>query len=143
MIKPRLRLADTAAIASLFRVAPGTVRYWASVDRWTPYGTRRHRQWNLLEAQASYDQRHTQEAKQMDTDTAMVARREKLCEFIRAHGLDPNDIPEDFDVELDGGNWHIERLVRNEGGDLVLNPENPDQFKREIVTVPYAAPWPL
>lgn len=56
MLEPRL--ADTAAIAAGFRVAPGTVRYWASTDHWTPYGTRRNRLWNLAEVQASYDRRH-------------------------------------------------------------------------------------
>ncbi|GLZ36229.1 hypothetical protein Lesp02_84160 [Lentzea sp. NBRC 105346] len=54
MIKPRKRLADTAAIAAHFGVAPGTVRSWASRYRWTRYGTRRTRQWDLNEAQATY-----------------------------------------------------------------------------------------
>lgn len=58
MIKQRKILVDTGAMAARFEVAPGTVRYWASQDHWTPYGTRRHRLWNLADAQASYDRRH-------------------------------------------------------------------------------------
>lgn len=62
MIKQRLRLLDTAAIAKHYGVAPGTIRYWASEDGWHPYGTRRHRQWDLNQAQASYDKRHPDES---------------------------------------------------------------------------------
>lgn len=56
MIKPRKRLLDTEAVAEFYGVKPGTVRSWASRYGWTPYGTRRHRLWDLNEAQASYDQ---------------------------------------------------------------------------------------
>lgn len=58
MIKPRLRLLDTEATARHYGVAPGTIRRWASEDRWYPYGTRRYRLWNLIEAQTSYERRH-------------------------------------------------------------------------------------
>ena len=58
MIKQRKRLAPTASVAYLFDVAVGSVRRWASEDGWTPYGTRRHRLWDLNQAQASYDRRH-------------------------------------------------------------------------------------
>ena len=58
MIKRRAVLLDTAAIARHYGVAPGTVRWWAHMDRWHPYGTRRYRLWNLWDAQASYDRRH-------------------------------------------------------------------------------------
>ncbi|NUT53695.1 MAG: hypothetical protein HOV94_41360 [Saccharothrix sp.] len=58
MIKPRVRLLDTEAIALHYGVAPGTVRRWASQDRWHPYGTRRTRRWDLNQAQQSYDRRH-------------------------------------------------------------------------------------
>ena len=49
--------ADTAAIAWQFNVAPGTIRRWASEDRWTPLGTRRTRQWDLEQARISYERR--------------------------------------------------------------------------------------
>ncbi|HVM13622.1 MAG TPA: hypothetical protein VM287_04750 [Egibacteraceae bacterium] len=58
MTKPRLRLLDTEAIAYHFRVAPGTIRRWASEDHWHPYGTRRRRLWSLADAQASAERRH-------------------------------------------------------------------------------------
>lgn len=32
----------------------GTLRYWASAEKWTPHGTRRRRRWDLDEARASY-----------------------------------------------------------------------------------------
>lgn len=57
MIKARLRLIDTEAIALHFKVAPGTVRRWASEDGWHPYGTRRFRLWSLADAQRSADKR--------------------------------------------------------------------------------------
>jgi uncharacterized protein YjcR len=59
MMKPRLRLLDTEALAFHFGVAPGTIRRWASEDHWHPYGTRRHRQWSVAAAQKSRDDRNT------------------------------------------------------------------------------------
>jgi hypothetical protein len=50
---PLLILTDTEALAVHHGVAPGTIRRWASEDRWTPYGTRRHRLWSMDDAQAS------------------------------------------------------------------------------------------
>ncbi|RKT49299.1 hypothetical protein [Saccharothrix australiensis] len=61
MIKARLRLLDTEAIAHHYGVAPGTIRRWASEDGWHAYGTRRTRTWDLSQAQASYDKRHPPE----------------------------------------------------------------------------------
>jgi 23S rRNA G2445 N2-methylase RlmL len=57
MIQSRLRLLDTEALAIYYDVAPGTIRRWASEDRWRPYGTRRHRFWNLTEVKASWRKR--------------------------------------------------------------------------------------
>lgn len=62
MIKPRLRLLDVEAIAKHYGVAEGTIRRWASEDHWHPYGTRRHRLWDLTQAQRSYEQRHPPES---------------------------------------------------------------------------------
>lgn len=56
-MKPRLRLLDTEAIALHYKVAPGSIRRWASEDGWHRYGTRRHRLWSLADAQASYERR--------------------------------------------------------------------------------------
>lgn len=61
VIKPRLQLVDVQAIAAWCKVAPGTVRRWASQDRWHPYGTRRHRLWDLTEVQASWRKRRSQD----------------------------------------------------------------------------------
>lgn len=57
MIKARLRLLDTEALAHHHGVAPGTIRRWASEDRWHRYGTRRHRLWSMAEAGASWERR--------------------------------------------------------------------------------------
>jgi hypothetical protein len=57
VIKPRLRLLDTEAIAHHFKVATGTIRRWASEDHWHAYGPPRTRQWDLAEAQRSYEKR--------------------------------------------------------------------------------------
>lgn len=61
MTKRRKRPVDTAAIAVHYGVAVGTVRRWASEDEWLPMGTRRHRLWDLNQAQDSYDKRHPRE----------------------------------------------------------------------------------
>lgn len=50
-------LVTTSDLATLLHVATGTVRRWASEDRWTPYGTRRNRLWDYNEAQESHDRR--------------------------------------------------------------------------------------
>lgn len=60
MIKQRLRLLDTEAIAMHYGVAPGTIRRWAHDGHWTPYGTRRHRLWNLTEIEAWRQNQHSQ-----------------------------------------------------------------------------------
>lgn len=59
MIKQRLRLLDTEAIALHYQVAPGTIRRWASEDHWHRYGTRRHRLWSMTDAQQSWTRRNT------------------------------------------------------------------------------------
>lgn len=62
MLKQRAILVDTAAAAHHFDVPTGTIRYWASVDHWHPYGTRRRRLWNLWDAESSYQTRHPRHA---------------------------------------------------------------------------------
>lgn len=54
MSTQRKRLADTEAVAELYDVTPGTVRSWASRERWTSYGTRRSRLWDLDEIEAKH-----------------------------------------------------------------------------------------
>lgn len=55
-------LATVAEIAVHYRVAPGTVRWWAHKDGWTAYGTRRHRRWDLRQAQESWSKRNVPHA---------------------------------------------------------------------------------
>ena len=50
-------LVTTKDLATLLHVSVGTVRRWASEDRWVAYGTRRHRLWDYNEAQESADRR--------------------------------------------------------------------------------------
>lgn len=56
--EPGSRLCDVEAIALHYGVAKGTIRRWASEDRWTPFGTRRRRLWSLRDAQKSFERRH-------------------------------------------------------------------------------------
>lgn len=53
-----IKLLDTEALAVHYRVARGTIRRWASEDRWSPYGTRRNRLWSVEDAQRSWYRRH-------------------------------------------------------------------------------------
>lgn len=62
MTTPRIRLVDTEALAHHYGVAVGTIRRWASEDRWHPYGTRRSRKWSLADAQESWAARNTPES---------------------------------------------------------------------------------
>lgn len=57
MIKQRKRPLDIQALALHYQVPQGTLRRWAHEDGWTPIGTRRTRQWDMNEVQASYDRR--------------------------------------------------------------------------------------
>jgi hypothetical protein len=51
-------LCDVEAIALHYGVAKGSVGRWASEDKWTKYGHRRRRLWDLREVQVSYERRH-------------------------------------------------------------------------------------
>lgn len=56
---PLVVLVDTEALALHHDVAVGTIRRWASEDRWQPYGTRRHRLWSMDDAAESARRRRT------------------------------------------------------------------------------------
>ncbi|WP_027930715.1 hypothetical protein [Amycolatopsis thermoflava] len=57
----RLVLLDTEALSFHYSVPAATLRYWAMQDGWTKYGTRRTRQWNLDEVEASFVRRRAPE----------------------------------------------------------------------------------
>lgn len=80
MIKPRKRLVDTEAVAAHYRVAPGTVRSWASRYGWTPYGTRRARLWDLNQIQKTFDEQETKKAMTeiFEDELAAAAKRRGL-----------------------------------------------------------------
>ena len=48
---------STQDISMIYGVPTGTVHRWASEDRWTRYGTRQRRRWDLEEVQTSLDRR--------------------------------------------------------------------------------------
>lgn len=50
-------LLDYDALSVYLQVPNGTLRYWASKDQWTPYGTPRARLWSLAQALASFTNR--------------------------------------------------------------------------------------
>lgn len=60
--------------------------------------------------------------------------------FMRAHGLDPNDVPLHADIEIDNGKLTVDRYVRNDAGQIISAGED---GKRESVTVDQVAPWPF
>jgi len=56
-VTDRLVLLDTEALAFHFKVPAATLRYWAAQDGWVKYGTRRTRQWNMVDVEASFIRR--------------------------------------------------------------------------------------
>lgn len=62
--------------------------------------------------------------------------------FMRAHGIDPNDVPLYGDIEIDEGGrtLTVDRYVRNDAGQIISAGED---GKRESVTVDLVAPWPF
>jgi hypothetical protein len=55
--KPDTTLLDYQELAVYLQVPIGTLRYWASVDGWSPHGTPRARRWPLTEAVRSFTNR--------------------------------------------------------------------------------------
>lgn len=66
-------LISTKAIAARYGVPVASIRRWASVAQWTPYGNSRVRRWDDRQVQQTYRERQAkaaQEARQTGTDQA-------------------------------------------------------------------------
>jgi Zn-dependent peptidase ImmA (M78 family) len=48
---------DAAAIAHHFGVSVSAIRMRAHREFWTPYGTKKHRLWDLRQARASFERK--------------------------------------------------------------------------------------
>ncbi|SEB43413.1 hypothetical protein SAMN04489727_1711 [Amycolatopsis tolypomycina] len=61
---------------------------------------------------------------------------------MRAHGIDPNNVPLYGDIEIDEGarKLTVDSYVRDEAGQIV---DVGGDGKREQVTVDLIAPWPF
>lgn len=64
--------------------------------------------------------------------------RERICQWVRDNGLDPNSIPEDADIEASRGTITTEVIVRDEVGKPVVDG---NRVLRKRVTVPLIKPW--
>lgn len=132
MIKPRKRLLDTEAVAALYEVKVGTVRSWANRYRWTPYGGRKSRQWDVNEIEAKF--REAEERKRMDELVAwlrkQIAEDEQLARdaVVRKAGGDAWEIAEqrpyrwgqdEEDTEVIGGGKPIITCNYEYGGYLL------------------------
>lgn len=67
--------------------------------------------------------------------------RERILEFVAAHGVSVNDVPLPSAISIEDGQVTFEVVVRDERGRPVV--EQDYSTKRTSVTVPQCAPWPL
>lgn len=64
--------------------------------------------------------------------------RERVCQWARDNGLNPNDIPADADLRVEGGTITTDVFARGEDGKVVVSGH---QVLRERITVPLVKPW--
>lgn len=65
-------------------------------------------------------------------------RRERLCQWARDNGLDPNSIPADAPLVIEGGTITTEVFVRGDDGKVVISGHC---ALRTPVSVPLRVPW--
>ncbi|UKD55133.1 hypothetical protein L3Q65_46025 [Amycolatopsis sp. FU40] len=78
------------------------------------------------------------------TDVFMVTTvtpvpRETLLAFVKAHGIDPNDVPVPSTVTVADDQITFERFVFDDNRKILFEG---DEGVREHKTVPLQAPWP-
>ncbi|WP_409186701.1 hypothetical protein F9C11_21670 [Amycolatopsis sp. VS8301801F10] len=71
--------------------------------------------------------------------TVTPVPRETMLDFVKAHGIDPRDVPVPSAVTVSDGQITFERFVLGKDRQLVMDG---DQAAREHATVPLQAPWP-
>jgi hypothetical protein len=62
--------------------------------------------------------------------------REAVCVWLRANGLNPNDIPAGACPSIADGQITVGTWVRGENGGLLMDPADPNYPLRRTVTVP-------
>ena len=67
---------------------------------------------------------------------------EPIKAFVRAHDVDPNDVPMPAEITIDDGKVTIPRYVRNADGKLATAKDGQD-LERNDTTVDLVAPWPF
>jgi hypothetical protein len=72
-------LVSAPLAAWYYGVPVGTIHYWASADRWVKYGSRRNRQYEMIQVQASYLRRRVP-PEVLDKLTCGQARFTKMAE---------------------------------------------------------------
>ncbi|MGW4525161.1 hypothetical protein [Amycolatopsis sp. NPDC004378] len=63
-----------------------------------------------------------------------------IGEFLRAHDIEPGDVPIPSDITVDNGKVTLTRLQRGDNGNVVFVD---GAGVVETVTVDQVAPWPL
>lgn len=58
-----------------------------------------------------------------------------IQEWLRTHGINPNDVPIPSDITIDGATVCVETCLRRPDGSLIID--------RTTTTVPLVEPWPL
>jgi hypothetical protein len=66
--------------------------------------------------------------------------RNAICDWLRANGIDPVDVPADAKASVTDGDLSIPVQVRNENGRVQIDPNVPDTVMRHTVTVPLKVP---
>ena len=75
---------------------------------------------------------------QMGTGLPGTEYRERLCQWVRDNGLNPNDIPEDADIEVGQGTITTEVIMRDPLGKPVVDG---NRVVCRTVTVPLVKRW--
>jgi hypothetical protein len=71
------------------------------------------------------------------------SRREELCDWVRANGLDPGRIPADSTVRIEDGQLTVDEVVYGAEGRPKPSFSNPNSVQRTTRTVPLLVPWPV
>ncbi|MFG1846786.1 hypothetical protein [Micromonospora carbonacea] len=69
--------------------------------------------------------------------------QEMLCEWVRANGLDPHDVPTGAGFEIDDGQLTIEVVVCDDDGNSVIARSGFYGVERTVRTVPLVEPFPF
>ncbi|MBM0235943.1 hypothetical protein JNW88_00375 [Micromonospora sp. ATA32] len=69
-------------------------------------------------------------------------RRKRLCEWVRANGLDPDDIPADAEFVIHDGQITVDVVVRDADGNTIPSSSARNSVMKTKRTVPLLVPFP-